>query len=541
MAVDFAENAIQNQTGFRVELRIPRNWQEGAQAAALIIVTVVCRELGFDPNIGIVVYESLSDGSLDQSDCAAIGGVTGAAVLGAVMQAVGVPFPIGAFIGGMIGSAVGNLIGDEFQIGKTDRDIFREQNRKLCMAMRKMQLSYSSTANQLIDQYYQEFEANRLMLERAWSSMEQNPTVGPFQLRYFRRKTQAELDEQARARGFAAAGSMVGAGRHANVIAIQGIGMNAAAAANMQRLQAQTQAQGFAAGAAAVTGRPNFACQSMFGTCASDNGCLYKPITTTELYPTMAAPYDRVTGAILCRLGGEFPFKCPVCTQNEAEIGITDLRIDYVRHHEPSFDEQGEPLHDAGWLAVHCPHGATSQGCGVTVEDWRAWELAKLEAYKQSMINGPEVCTSSALGPPIACPTNSSHGYTELDFCVNELAYLKVIRDVQVQTARLRTAVAQVQADLLRTAVAVASKKYAHDHAAEIATHGAIVAAHDTTTTIGGAPVFAEADANGNIIDFKQRQSILKWRTSGAPVVKNLLLVGGVTLLGYALWRRFGR
>lgn len=496
----WTEQAIEMGTSYRIDLKMPRSWQDGAQAVALAVTAIVCSELGIDMRIGTVLVESMMDGRIDENECAAIGGVAGSVACGGALQAFGVPYPIGAFVGGMLGSTIGKAVADIFQIGEEERRKLRQAAlEEACEVALAAHYEYSATCNQWREAYYREFESSRLALESAWSMMEANPDVGRFELRYF---------------------------------------------------------------TPATTGTA----KDIRWACGVGAGCSYpgmiESALTKKAYPSQSAAMDRAASAILARLGGDFPFQCPGCTA----VQETDLqrlqREDLERQRaevesgsrQPTWQELQEASEalDSTWaqrtakmgadyaLRTHSvPDVAQVHAPYVSVEQWREYELQQIGSSMRVTEYAPGQCERSCFGPSWTC-WGTSGLWGGLWNCDREYYYLRTLREVQLAFAKLRAAVAQVKADLLRTATEVASENYARAHAAEIQRSGLRHVLADVTTKINGLNVFSEVGSDGQIVSYKQRRRIAVWRTKVAPVVKYGALAGGVALLGYALLKLRG-
>jgi hypothetical protein len=492
MMESWTEDAIEEGTGYRVDLKIPRSWQEGAQAAALIVTAIVCQELGLDMRIGTVLVESMMDGRLDEDECASIGGVAGSVACGCALQAFGVPYPIGAFVGGILGSTIGSAIAEIFQVGEEERRKLRQQAlEEACEAALAAHNQYSATCNQWRDAYYREFESSRAALESAWTAVESNPVVGKFALRHFPPATKGKASWYSQA------------------------------------------------------------------ACAKASGCTYPEVVGS-------ISLGRAASAILARLGGALPFPNPQCgTAPETELERIQ-REDVERQREeitsgrlqPTWQELEEAsaaldptwaqrtakmMADYGLRTHNIPEPGMVHAPYVSLEEWRQYELSKLGTTARITEFGPGQCEQSCFGPSWTC-WGTSGLWGGLWNCDREYYYLKTIREVQLAFARLRTAVAQTKADLLKTATEVAAENYARAHAAEIQQHGLRAVFADITTKINGLNVFADLDGDGKkVITYKQRKRITIWRTKVAPVVKYGVMAGGLALLGYALLQLRGR
>ncbi len=497
MAEQWAEAAIQQQTGYSIPVKMPSSLREGVEGGMLVIYTITCYELGIDPNIGMTALSSLGDFSLDHNDCAAIGATAGGIACGAALQAYGVPYPIGAFIGSQVGAVIGEALADYFSIGTTEEEAAQEALEKACRDALKIHESYSISCNQMRDAYFQELEQNRKLLEGAWRSIEQSPSVGvSFKLRYF-------------------------------PIAPSG---------GQEVVVGQSATHGLGTSMLGV-----LRTAAKFASCTNSSGCTYVPASSL-LYPEVSASADRVTAAILARLGGDFPFHCPGCTPDEAGLAVLDAREDEILAAGfvlTALMREGA-YRDA--LFNEMNPGAFNRGArGVTIGQYRAWVLAKLDEERMKLQWAPARCSHSCFGQPWLCEGVTTGFYGPLSGCDREFRYLSALRDGQVQFARLRAAIAQVKADLIRTAAEIAAQRYAELHAEDIRREGTSFATNDTSTTIAGMPAFSVMSPSGAIITFAERQKIMNFREKVAPVLKAGALVGGFAVLGYALARRFRR
>ena len=161
------------------------NYQYSEYANALGEITGAASSeyYGVAVQLGVVTYDTLKDGGLDESDAEKIGQVTGAVVGGIVGQAFGVPAPIGALVGGALGGGAGRIIYHVF----AGEDLNKKAKR-LAAEARAQMTEYRNHAvwvcQSLETLYWKGVDDFYERLAESWTSAEQN-LQWRFQLRWF--------------------------------------------------------------------------------------------------------------------------------------------------------------------------------------------------------------------------------------------------------------------------------------------------------------------------------------------------------------------
>lgn len=163
----------------------PNNQQYAQYAHALGEITGAASSeyYGVAVQLGVVTYDTLKDGGLDESDAEKIGQVTGAVVGGIVGQAFGVPAPIGALVGGYLGGGSARIIYHAF----AGEDL-HAKTRRLAAEAREKMTAYRDNAvwvcKSLESAYWRGVEDFYRKLAESWTTAEQN-VQWRFALRWF--------------------------------------------------------------------------------------------------------------------------------------------------------------------------------------------------------------------------------------------------------------------------------------------------------------------------------------------------------------------
>ena len=169
--VSAARGYVEDETGVHIPEDV--TWQSARQAAIDAACIAAQTALGIDPRIGVVTYEALTSGNLDTATCEAVGSVVGAVVVGAALQAFGIPAPIGAWLGANFGGMIGGTVAAIFGLTAAERRERRDRiRRELCQAYRDWNQQLADSCDEAQALYQQRYDQYIQQIATTWQSLE---------------------------------------------------------------------------------------------------------------------------------------------------------------------------------------------------------------------------------------------------------------------------------------------------------------------------------------------------------------------------------